>query len=60
MLSDIEVSSLNLLLSILYRAGNQLMLDRFILTHAHLIHDIGNVLAAEQAQEIILKRKIEA
>jgi len=58
--ADLEVASLDLLLGPLDAAGNEAVLDGFVLAHAQTVHDRGDALRAEDAQQIVLQRKVEA
>ena len=58
-LADIEILSLDTLLGILDRLGNQPMFDRLSLLHTDPVHDRGDPFGAEYPEEIILEGKIE-
>ncbi len=59
MLADIEILSFHTFLGILDRPGDQPVFDRLSLFHADPVHDGGDSLCAENAQEIVFEGKIE-
>ena len=59
-LADVEVARLDLLLRVLDRVRDELVLDRFILVHAELVHDARDAVRGEEPQQVILERQVEA
>src|SRR5207249_8376009 len=60
MLADLEVVSLDALLRGGDGAGHELVLDRLALLHAQALHDPFDALRAEDAEQIVLEREVEA
>ena len=60
LLSDVEVARLDAVLRLGDRAVDDRMLDRLALGHLELLHDDAQPLAAEDAQERVLERQVEA
>jgi len=60
MLADLEVVRLHPLLGRLDRPRDPGVLDGLPLLHAELLHDLGDPLLGEQAEEVIFEREIEA
>src|SRR6185503_2336270 len=59
-LADVEVVRLDLLLRVADRPRDETMLDRDALLHAELLHEVLHPIGAEDAQEIVLERQVEA
>src|SRR5947199_8804995 len=60
MLADVEVVGLDLLLRVADGAGDQAMLDRHALFHPEPLHEPLHAVGAEDAQEVVLEREVEA
>ncbi len=60
LLADVEVARLDAVLRLGDRAVDDRMLDRLAFGHLELLHDDAEALAAEDAQQRILEREIEA
>src|SRR5512141_1732803 len=59
-LPDVEVVPLDLLLGVLDRTVDQRVLDRLALLHPQLLHDRGDPVGAEDPEQVVLERKVEA
>ena len=60
LLADVEVARLDAVLRLGDRAVDDRMLDRLALGHLEPLHDRAQALAAEDAQQRILERQVEA
>src|SRR5262249_57331284 len=58
--ADVEVVRLDLLLGVADGAGDEAMLDRDALLHAELLHDVLHAIGAEDAQQVVFQREVEA
>src|SRR5947208_537715 len=59
-LPDVEVVRLDLLLGVADGARAQAMLDRHALLHAEALHETLHAVGAEDAEEVVLERQVEA
>ena len=60
LLADVEVPRLDAVLGLRDRAVDDRMLDRLAFRHLEPLHDAAEALAAEDAQQRILERQVEA
>src|SRR5512140_3166356 len=60
MLPDVEVVPLDLLLGVLDRAVDERVLDRLPLLHPQLLHDRRDPVGAEDPEQVVLEREVEA
>ena len=59
-LTGLEVAGLDAGLRVLDGLREHLVLDGRVLVEVHAVHEVRNALAAEQAQQIVLEREVEA
>ena len=59
-LPDVEVVPLDLLLGVLDRAVDERVLDRLPLFHPQLLHDRRDPVGAEDPEQVVLEREVEA
>ena len=59
-LADVEVALFDLLLRVLHALGDPGMLDGLVVGHAHPVHQVLDLVAGEDAHEIVFERQVEA
>ena len=60
LLADIEVARFNFTLRRLQRTRDERMLDRLAFRHLQLVHDGAQALTGKDAQQLVVKREVEA